>query len=60
MAALLRQAGEEAPEVALQAAFDLAALGDQGLVTALLQLLGEASGCERVRRVLRGEVSRQL
>lgn len=60
MATLLTDSFTKAPTVAYQIAFDLAALGDEGLVTVLLPLLPTDTSFDRLRDVLRGVVNRQL
>ena len=60
MASLLGESLETAPATAYQMAFDLASLGDEGLVTALLPLLPSDPRVERLRSVLLGTTSRQL
>lgn len=60
MASLLGESLEATPTSAYQMAFDLASLGDEGLVTALLPLLPADPRVEPLRSVLLGTMSRQL
>ncbi len=60
VASLLIDSYTNAPTVAYQIAFDLAGLGDEGLITALLPLLPSDSSFDRLRDILRGVVTRQL
>lgn len=60
VASLLGESLDAVPATAYQMAFDLASLGDEGLVTALLPLLPADPRVERLRSVLLGTTSRQL
>ena len=60
VASLLIDSYTNAPTVADQIAFDLAGLGDEGLITAVLPLLPSDSSVDRLRDILRGVVTRQL
>lgn len=60
VAILLKDIVSVQSEMAYQMAFDLAALDDAGLITALIPLLPADESFDKIRSILRGTITRQL